>query len=39
MRMHNQRTKKILSDSPGPVDFAIGLVNSITEEQKVFGAS
>ena len=24
-----QRTKKVLSDSPGLVDFAIGLVNSV----------
>ena len=23
------RAKKVLSDSPGPVDFAIGLVNSV----------
>ena len=46
-----QRAKKVLSDSPGLVDFAIGLVNSvfnlpdvlwgiwITEEQNVLGAS
>ena len=26
---HNQRAKKVVSDSPGLVDFAIGLVNSI----------
>ena len=25
----NQRAKKILSDSPGLLDFAIGLVNSV----------
>ena len=25
----NQRAKKVLSDSPGLVDFAIGLVNSV----------
>ena len=24
-----QRAKKVVSDSPGPVDFAIGLVNSV----------
>ena len=24
-----QRATKVLSDSPGPVDFAIGLVNSV----------
>ena len=27
--MKNLRAKKVGSDSPGPVDFAIGLVNSI----------
>ena len=27
--MHNQRAKKVVSDSPGLVDFAIGLVNSV----------
>ena len=27
--MHVQRAKKVLSDSPGLVDFAIGLVNSV----------
>ena len=27
--MLNQRAKKALSDSPGLVDFAIGLVNSV----------
>jgi len=26
---HNQRAKKVASDSPGLVDFAIGLVNSV----------
>ena len=26
---HCQRAKKVLSDSPGLVDFAIGLVNSV----------
>ena len=26
---HKQRAKKVLSDSPGLVDFAIGLVNSV----------
>ena len=25
----NQRAKKVVSDSPGLVDFAIGLVNSV----------
>ena len=27
--MHNQRAKKVVSDSPGLLDFAIGLVNSV----------
>ena len=27
--MYIQRTKKVVSDSPGLVDFAIGLVNSV----------
>ena len=27
--MHFQRAKKVVSDSPGLVDFAIGLVNSV----------
>ena len=27
--IENQRAKKVVSDSPGPVDFAIGLVNSV----------
>ena len=27
--MHWQRAKKLVSDSPGLVDFAIGLVNSV----------
>ena len=27
--MHNQRVKKVVSDSPGLLDFAIGLVNSV----------
>ena len=27
--VQNQRAKKVLSDSPGLVDFAIGLVNSV----------
>ena len=27
--VHYQRAKKVLSDSPGLVDFAIGLVNSV----------
>ena len=27
--MHNQRAKKVVSDSPWLVDFAIGLVNSV----------
>ena len=27
--MHNQRAKKVVSDSPGLVDFATGLVNSV----------
>ena len=34
-----QRAKKVVSDSPGLVDFAIGLVNSVfnlPEEQLVF---
>ena len=26
---HHQRAKKVVSDSPGLVDFAIGLVNSV----------
>ena len=26
---HSQRAKKVVSDSPGLVDFAIGLVNSV----------
>ena len=26
---YGQRAKKVLSDSPGLVDFAIGLVNSV----------
>ena len=26
---HHQRAKKLVSDSPGLVDFAIGLVNSV----------
>ena len=26
---HYQRAKKVVSDTPGPVDFAIGLVNSV----------
>ena len=26
MTRKNQRAKKVMSDSPGPVDFAIGLV-------------
>ena len=25
----DQHAKKVVSDSPGPVDFAIGLVNSV----------
>ena len=25
----NQRTKKVVSDSPGLVEFAVGLVNSV----------
>ena len=42
-----QRAKKVVSDSPGLVDFAIGLVNSVfnlpnceinSVSQKVFGA-
>ena len=28
-KMHSQRTKKVVSDSPELVDFAIGLVNSV----------
>ena len=28
-RLHWQRAKKVVSDSPGLVDFAIGLVNSV----------
>ena len=28
-RWYFQRAKKVLSDSPGLVDFAIGLVNSV----------
>ena len=28
-RLIRQRAKKVLSDSPGLVDFAIGLVNSV----------
>ena len=27
--VYNQRAKKVVSDSPGLVDFAIGLVNSV----------
>ena len=27
--IRNQRAKKVLSDSPGLADFAIGLVNSV----------
>ena len=27
--LYNQRAKKVLSDSAGLVDFAIGLVNSV----------
>ena len=27
--MRDQRAKKVVSDSPGLVDFAIGLVNSV----------
>ena len=27
--MHNQHAKKVVSDSPGLVDFTIGLVNSV----------
>ena len=27
--MHFQRAKKVVPDSPGLVDFAIGLVNSV----------
>ena len=27
--MHNQHAKKVVSDSPGLLDFAIGLVNSV----------
>ena len=27
--MHNLRAKKVVSNSPGLVDFAIGLVNSV----------
>ena len=37
----NQRAKKVLSDSPGLVDFAIGLVNSVLNfpdgQVKIFG--
>ena len=29
MQVKFQRTKKVVSDSPGQVDFAIGLVNSV----------
>ena len=29
VKKHFQRAKKVLSDSPGLVDFAIGLVNSV----------
>ena len=29
LRVHYQRAKKVVSDSPGLVDFAIGLVNSV----------
>ena len=29
-RGRKQRAKKVLSDSPGLVDFAIGLVNSVS---------
>ena len=28
-KMHSQRAKKVVSDSPELVDFAIGLVNSV----------
>ena len=28
-RVPTQRAKKVVSDSPGVVDFAIGLVNSV----------
>ena len=37
--MEQQRAKKVLSDSPGLVDFAIGLVNSVfnlTDGQVMF---
>ena len=27
--MGDQRAKKVMSDSPGPVDFAIGLLKSV----------
>ena len=36
----NQRAKKVVSDSPGLVDFAIGLVNSVfywPNGQVIFG--
>jgi len=29
MNLLEQRAKKVVSDSPGQVDFAIGLVNSV----------
>ena len=29
MIFYSQRAKKVVSDSPGLVDFAIGLVNSV----------
>ena len=29
VELHHRRAKKVLSDSPGLVDFAIGLVNSV----------
>ena len=36
----NQRAKKVVSDSPGLVDFAIGVVNSVLnlpdEKAKIF---
>ena len=29
LKVHDQRAKKVVSDSPGLLDFAIGLVNSV----------
>ena len=36
MIFYSQRAKKVVSDSPGLVDFAIGLVNSVFRASDVF---